>query len=81
MDRDLHDFKLQVPTFQAKNDPKAYLEWEQKFDRIFSYHNYSKEKKFKLVTLEFTKYASVWWDQLVALIERDGTHWSPHRES
>lgn len=49
-----------------KNDVEAYLECEQKIDQIFGCHNYSEEKKIKLA-LEFIDYASVWWDQLVAL--------------
>ena len=32
---------------------------------IFECHNYSKEKKVKLVVIEFTDYAIIWWDQLV----------------
>ena len=28
-------------------------------------HNYSEEKKVKLVVIEFTDYALIWWDQLV----------------
>ena len=32
---------------------------------MFDCHNYSKEKKVKLDVVEFTNYASIWWDQLV----------------
>jgi hypothetical protein len=32
---------------------------------IFECHNYSEDKKVKLVAIEFTDYAMVWWDQLV----------------
>ena len=32
---------------------------------IFEYHNYSEEKKVKLVVIDFTDYAIIWWDQLV----------------
>ena len=31
----------------------------------FYCHNYSKNKKVKLATIEFSDYAIVWWDQLV----------------
>jgi len=34
-------------------------------DWIFEYHNYSKAKKVKLVVIEFTNYALIWWDQNV----------------
>lgn len=32
---------------------------------IFECHNYSDEKQVKLVVIEFTDYAIMWWDQLV----------------
>uniref|UniRef100_A0A2N9EC96 Reverse transcriptase n=1 Tax=Fagus sylvatica TaxID=28930 RepID=A0A2N9EC96_FAGSY len=53
------------PSFQGKNDPEAYLEWEKKVELIFECHNYSEEKKVKLAVIEFTDYAIIWWDQLV----------------
>ena len=42
-----------------------YLEWEKKVEFIFECHNYSEEKKVKLVVIEFTDYAIIWWDQLL----------------
>uniref|UniRef100_A0A2N9F1F1 RNA-directed DNA polymerase n=1 Tax=Fagus sylvatica TaxID=28930 RepID=A0A2N9F1F1_FAGSY len=56
---------MKIPSFQGKNDPEAYLEWEKKVELIFEYHNYSEKKKVKLVVIEFTDYAIIWWDQLV----------------
>ena len=32
---------------------------------VFDYHNYFEFKKVKLVAIEFSDYAIVWWDQLV----------------
>ncbi|KAH9680016.1 Endonuclease [Citrus sinensis] len=65
MDRDLGSIKLKIPSFQGKNDPEAYLEWEKKVELVFDCHNYSEEKKVKLAAVEFTDYAIIWWDQLV----------------
>ncbi|RVW59154.1 hypothetical protein CK203_105254 [Vitis vinifera] len=48
-----------------ENDPEVYLEWEKKVEFIFECHNYSEEKKVKLVVIEFTDYAIIWWDQLL----------------
>ena len=45
---------------------------ERKVEHVFDYHNYSKEKKVKLVVVEFTDYASIWWDQLVTSKHRNG---------
>ena len=39
---------------------------------IFDCHNYFEAKKVKLVVLEFTDYAIIWWDQLASSIRRNG---------
>ena len=41
------------------------MEWEKKVEFIFECHNCSEEKNVKLVVIEFTDYAIIWWDQLV----------------
>jgi hypothetical protein len=64
-DRNLGNIKMKIPSFQGKNDPEAYLEWEKKVELIFDCHNYFKEKKVKLFVIEFTNYDIIWWDQLV----------------
>ena len=65
VDRNLGSIKMKIPSFQGRNDPEAYLEWEKKLELIFDCHNYSEEKKVKLAVIEFTDYAIIWWDQLV----------------
>jgi hypothetical protein len=73
MDRVLNTIKLRISNFQGKNDPEAYLEWEKKVDWIFYCHSYSKQKKkVKLVIIEFTEYALIWWDQIVISRRRNG---------
>jgi len=64
-DNDLGNINIKIPSFQGKNDPEAYLEWETKMEMVFDCHNYSKIKKIKLAAIEFTDYAIVWWDQLL----------------
>ena len=63
VDRNLGSIKMKIPSFQGRNDPDVYLEWERKVELIFECHNYSEEKKVKLVAVEFSDYAIVWWDQ------------------
>jgi hypothetical protein len=63
-DRNLGNIKIKIPSFQGKNNPKAYLEWE-KMELIFECHNYSEEKMVKLAVIEFTNYDIIRWDQLV----------------
>nr|XP_027093640.1 uncharacterized protein LOC113714042 [Coffea arabica] len=56
--------KLKIPSLQGKSDPEAYLEWERKIELVYECHTYSEEQKVKLAAVEFTDYASIWWDQL-----------------
>jgi hypothetical protein len=71
--RDSHvgSIKMTIPSFKGKNDPELYLEWERKIEHVFDCHNYSEEKKIKLAVVEFTDYASIWWDQLVTSRRRN----------
>ncbi|XP_016733447.1 uncharacterized protein [Gossypium hirsutum] len=39
---------------------------------VFECHNYSKSKKVKLVAIEFSDYAMIWWDQLTTSRRRNG---------
>ena len=41
-------------------------------DWIFDCHNYLEAKKVKLVVIEFTYYALIWWDQNVISRRRSG---------
>ncbi|XP_052181971.1 uncharacterized protein LOC127794765 [Diospyros lotus] len=65
IDNNLDNIKMQIPSFQGKNNPEVYLEWETKVEMVFDCHNYSELKKVKLATIEFTDYAIIWWDQLI----------------
>ena len=62
---------MKISSFQGKNDPEAYLEWERKVELVFDCHNYSKNKKVKLAGRGFSDYATVWWDQLVFNMRRN----------
>ena len=65
---------MKIPSFQKRNDPEAYLEWEKKVDMVFDCHHYSEEKKVKLAVVEFTDYAIIWWDHLVMIRRRNQEH-------
>ncbi|KAL6340571.1 hypothetical protein AAG906_010479 [Vitis piasezkii] len=43
-DNNLGSIKMKILSFQGKNDPKAYLEWEKKIKVVFDCHNYSELK-------------------------------------
>ena len=59
-DDNLGSIKMKIPSFQGKNDPKVYLEWERKVEMVFDCHNYSENKEVKLVVKEFLDYVIVW---------------------
>ena len=61
----MSNIRVSIPTFQGKNDPEAYFDWEKKVELIFDCYNYSEEKKVKIAVIEFTNYTIIWWDQLV----------------
>ena len=67
----VRSIKIKIPHFQGKNDPYTYLECERKVEHVFDCHNYSNEKKVKLLVVEFTDYALIWWDQLVFTIRKN----------
>ena len=70
-DNNLGNIKINIPSFQGKNDPELYLEWERKVELMFDCHTYSDLKKVKLAAIEFSDYALVWWDQLVTSRRRN----------
>ncbi|RDX72733.1 hypothetical protein CR513_47737, partial [Mucuna pruriens] len=41
-------------------------------EHVFDCQNYSEEKKVKIAIVEFTNYASIWWDQFVINKHRNG---------
>lgn len=71
-DNRVSSIKMTILSFQGKNDPELYLEWERKVEHVFDCHNYFEEKKVKLAAVEFIDYASIWWDQFVINRRRHG---------
>ncbi|XP_068477278.1 uncharacterized protein [Phaseolus vulgaris] len=55
--------KLNIPTFNAKSDPDAYLEWEIKVEHVFACNEYNEEQKTKFAAAEFSHYALTWWNK------------------
>ena len=50
-DNNLSSIKIKISSFQGKNDPEVYLEWERKVEMIFYCHNYFENKKVKLIVI------------------------------
>ncbi|OMO50706.1 reverse transcriptase [Corchorus capsularis] len=59
------NIKYKIPKFNGRGSPSDYLEWESKLDMYFDYHPHAEPKKVQIATLEFTKNALNWWNQLV----------------
>ncbi|VFQ74040.1 unnamed protein product [Cuscuta campestris] len=58
------DFKVDIPTFEGKNDLDDFLEWLETVECVFDFKDVPEEKKVKIVALKFRKYASTWWSNL-----------------
>jgi len=56
-----NDFKVQIPEFEGKLDPKEFLDWLHIVERVFEYEDVPEDKKVKLVALRLRKYGSLWW--------------------
>ncbi|XP_071909563.1 uncharacterized protein [Coffea arabica] len=52
--------KMQVPPFEGKSDPNAYLEWEKKVELMFNCNDYTEEQQLKLAVMAFSEYAIIW---------------------
>ncbi|XP_068503778.1 uncharacterized protein [Phaseolus vulgaris] len=63
--------KLNIPTFNGKSDPDAYLEWEIKVEHEFACNEYNEVQKMKLAAAEFSHYALTWWNKY----QRDRTRY------
>ncbi|VFQ98699.1 unnamed protein product [Cuscuta campestris] len=66
------DFKVDIPTFEGRNDPDEFLEWLEMVERVFDFKEVSDEKKVKIVALKFRKYASTWWTNTCTKRRRNG---------
>jgi hypothetical protein len=64
--------KLKILPFTGSSLPEEFLEWIQKVEKVFEWYEYSEEKKCKVVALEFTDYALLWWENLKIQRRRDG---------
>ncbi|VFQ77733.1 unnamed protein product [Cuscuta campestris] len=54
-------FKVEIPTFDGRDEPDDFIEWLETVERVFDYAEVPEDKKVKLVALKFRGYASTWW--------------------
>ena len=55
-------FKVEIPEFEGKLDPKEFLDWLHTVEHVFEYKDVPEDKKVKLVALRLT----LWWTNLCA---------------
>ena len=60
------DFKVEIPEFEGQLNPDDFLEWLSTVERVFEYKDIPDDKKVKLVALKLRKYASIWWNNVLA---------------
>ena len=61
----LQKLKFTMPKFSRSKNPKEYLSWALKYDKIFLLHNYEEVKKIAKASLEFQDYVLIWWEQVI----------------
>ncbi|VFQ86098.1 unnamed protein product [Cuscuta campestris] len=66
------NFKVEIPTFDGKDDPEDFIEWLEMIERVFDYTEVPEDKKVKLVALKFRGYASTWWTNTTTERKREG---------
>lgn len=62
-DRDL-GIKVEVPKFDGKQQPDAFLDWLLCIENIFSYRPMTEENKVALVATRFRGFALTWWAEV-----------------
>lgn len=70
--RTLEILRCRIPSFQGRVGPEAYLKCEKKIELVSVCHNYLELKMVKLVAIEFSDYAIIWWGQLTMNRRRNG---------
>jgi hypothetical protein len=53
--------KFEIPPFNGKYDPSAYLDWELEVEQKNSCHDIAATSQVKAAISEFTDFALIWW--------------------
>ncbi|XP_013639540.1 PREDICTED: uncharacterized protein LOC106344776 [Brassica oleracea var. oleracea] len=73
VDDSLGGLKLNIPTFDGKNDPDAFLEWERKIELVYDCQNFSDLKKYDQVVTHKRRTGErpiEIWNELTMLMRR-----------
>ena len=58
--------KFSIPRFEGTTDVEEYLSWELKIEKLWRLHDYTEDRKVRLASSEFDRYALRWWDSIVS---------------
>ncbi|RDX83039.1 hypothetical protein CR513_36088, partial [Mucuna pruriens] len=65
---EMDGLKCKIAPFLGESYLDGYLDWEMKVEQIFECFDFNDRMKVKLVTLEFSGYALVWWNQVLYVV-------------
>ena len=68
----MRDFRLDAPTFDGYDDPKAYLNWERNMDQYFEEDLMTEKRKFQFAKLKLVRQARLYWGNVERLIRDQG---------
>jgi hypothetical protein len=57
--------KFSIPRFDGKGDVEDYLTWELWIETLWHLHDYTEDKKVRLASSKFDRYALRWWDNIL----------------
>jgi hypothetical protein len=62
-DEHIAKLKLNIPLFEGRYNPDAYLTWELEVEQRFACLCYPEHLRVSAARCEFTDFASIWWSQ------------------
>jgi hypothetical protein len=62
-DEHMAKLKLNIPPFEGRYNPDAYLTWELEVEQRFACLHYPEHLRVSVATCEFTDFASIWWSE------------------
>ena len=62
-DEHVAKLKLNIPPFEGRYNPDAYLTWELEVEQRFACVKYPENMRVNAATCEFTDFASIWWSE------------------
>jgi hypothetical protein len=62
-DEHVAKLKSNIPPFEGRYNPNAYLTWKLEVEQCFACLRYPEHLRVSAATCEFTNFASIWWSE------------------